>query len=52
MSYHMGKVTVGPSVPLTDQIPIGTKDVNIDIIHNPKHNSDNGYRYLRFAIRV
>ena len=37
----MSKVTVGLSVSLTDQIRIGANYVNIDIIHNPKHNSDN-----------
>ena len=37
----MGKVTVGPSVLLIDQILIGANDIIIDIIHNPKHNLDN-----------
>ena len=38
---RMGKVMVGPSAPLTDQISIGANDGNIDIVHIPKHNSDN-----------
>ena len=41
MSFRMVKVTVGPSVPLKDQIPIRANYANIEIIHKPKHNSDN-----------
>ena len=41
MSFHTRKVTVEPSVPLTDQIPIGANYDSIDIIQSPKHNSDN-----------
>ena len=40
MFSRMSKVMVGPSVPLTDQIPKQTM-LYIDIIHNPKYNSDN-----------
>ena len=39
---RMGKVTVGPSMPLTDRIPIGANDAIYRHHHNnPKHNLEN-----------